>query len=95
MKKYSNTLTDLIGKGDLKSALETVDNFQNIFADITNKKLLKKLTTISSKEKCSAEQLFLEFQIKSNIGHVERRMLEDQGVCLCKFWNRKFKECHM
>ena len=94
MKKYSNTLTDLIGKDDLKSALEKIDNFQNIFADLTSKKLVKKLTKISKKEKCSAEQKFLKFQIKSSIGHVEERMLENQGVCLCKYWNRMFKECH-
>ena len=72
MNKYSNTLTDLIVKDDLNSALENVDNFQNIFADITNKKLLKKLTTTKSREKCSAEHQFIEFQIKSNIGHVEK-----------------------
>ena len=94
MKKYSNTLTDLIGKDDLKSALEKIDTFQNIFADLTSKKLVKKLTKISKKEKCSAEQKFLKFQIKSNMGHLEENMLEDQGVCLCKFCNRMFKECH-
>ena len=54
MKKYSNTLTDIIGKDDLKSALEKVDTFHNLLSDITNKKLLKKLSTISSKEMCSA-----------------------------------------
>jgi hypothetical protein len=61
MKKYSNTLTDIIDKDDLNSALEKVDNFQNIFADVTSKALVKKLTTISKKEKCPAEKRFLEF----------------------------------
>jgi hypothetical protein len=56
MQKYSNTLTDIIGKDDLKSALEKIENIQDILADITYKQLLKKLTTISSKEKCSTEK---------------------------------------
>ena len=37
MKKFSNTLTDIIGKDDLKSALEKIENVQDILADISYK----------------------------------------------------------